>query len=67
MAGVGKIVGAVDAAKGIKVDIQTLKLPDEYTKAEDALKKYSVLGQVRVRSLSWAVRILIHNRSFNLV
>lgn len=46
MAGVGKIVGAVDAAKGIKVDIQTLQLPDEYTKAENALKKYSVLGQV---------------------
>ena len=48
MSGVGAIVGAVNAAKGGKVDIQKLKLPDSeaYSKAENLLKNYSVLGQV---------------------
>ena len=48
MSGVGAMVGAVNAAKGGKVDIQKLKLPDAeaYSKAENLLKNYSVLGQV---------------------
>ena len=48
MIGVGTIVGAVNAAQGGEVNIKALKLPDSYSKAENMLKNYSVVGQVAI-------------------
>eukprot|EP00798_Chlamydomonas_sp_ICE-L_P009671 gene9671-8494_t len=50
-------VSAIDAERGA-VNIQLVKLPSEYSKAEEALKKYSAFGHVLVSVTQHAVATL---------
>ena len=49
ISGFGRIIDITDGMKGVgKVDIQAIRLPSEYSAAEEALGKYSALGQVGI-------------------